>query len=177
MTTASTPLPGLYLQGSTTPLLTSQKKLTSTNPTIGLRYVPHEAWILRASYGTGFLPPDLSQLAPIVIPGLTTPVIDPRRGDSLVAQASTAAWAIPIWVRKNRRAGRRASCSRRRPFADCGSSLDYTRIEKTDAITYLQPQGIVDNENLFPGRVVRAAPADSDPLSASARLPLSTPAA
>src|SRR5260221_13430716 len=57
----------------------------STNPTVGIRYEPSHDLILRASYGTVFLPPDVSQL--ITSPPITNSganFVDPRRGNQVV---------------------------------------------------------------------------------------------
>src|SRR3569833_1428555 len=63
----------------------AQNKFSSTNATLGLRYVPVEDVMIRASYGTGFLPPAVNQLVPISFDffGFYT---DPRRGGEMLEQ-------------------------------------------------------------------------------------------
>lgn len=71
--------------------------LESTNPTIGLRWQPVDSLMLRASYGTAFLPPTYGQLVPgnvslVLSAGVprTTQVIDPRRGNELTTVEYTS---------------------------------------------------------------------------------------
>jgi outer membrane receptor protein involved in Fe transport len=68
---------------SATPLLKNSAKYTSTNPTVGLKYSPVEALVLRTSYGTAFLPPTYGQLEnnPIVSQYPTT-ITDPQTNRS-----------------------------------------------------------------------------------------------
>src|SRR5690606_24624019 len=44
------------------PLTRAENEISSRNTTLGLRYVPIADLMLRASYGTGFLPPHVNQL-------------------------------------------------------------------------------------------------------------------
>src|SRR5262249_16746365 len=58
-------------------------KVSSANPTFGLRYAPVAGLAFRASYGPGFLPPTVNQL--VASPPVTLAagaLIDPRRGNS-----------------------------------------------------------------------------------------------
>lgn len=154
---------GSHSSTSTTPLYRGKKELSSVNPTIGLRYVPTPSWILRASFGTGFLPPDVTQLAPIVVPGLTQAVVDPRRGGVIASPTIDGGVGNPNLDPEESRSWSAGAVFSPQPLPGLRLSLDYTRISKRDAITFLLPQQIVDNEALFPERVVRAAPAPGDP--------------
>jgi outer membrane receptor protein involved in Fe transport len=154
---------GSYTAGSNTQLYRGEKQLDSVNPTIGLRYVPTPSWILRASFGTGFLPPDVTQLAPIVIAGLTVPVVDPRRGGAAVSPAIDGGVGNPNLDPEKSRSWSAGAVVSPQQLPALRMSLDYTRISKRDAITVLLPQQVVDNESIFQERVVRAAPAPGDP--------------
>ncbi len=67
-------------------------KVHSTDPTVGLRYAPLEDVMFRASYGTGFVPPgvtDLVPAAPSSLPGNLLGLVDPRRGGEPVSGTIT----------------------------------------------------------------------------------------
>jgi outer membrane receptor protein involved in Fe transport len=154
---------GSYTAGSNTRLYRGEKQLSSVNPTIGLRYVPAPSWILRASFGTGFLPPDVNQLAPIVIPGLSVSVLDPRRGNAAASPSIDGGVGNPNLDPEESRSWSAGVVFSPLQLPALRMSLDYTRISKSNAITFLPQQQLVDNEALFPERVVRAAPAPGDP--------------
>jgi iron complex outermembrane recepter protein len=142
--------------------------LQSVDPTIGLRYEPIAGVVLRASYGTGFLPPTPSQLISIPANPLvaTMPVNDPRRGNQTTLITSS------MYLRTGGNPGLRPEESESvsagvilqpRFLANLRLSVDYTHIEKTDIITTLVPQGVVDNEAFFPERVQRNPATAGDP--------------
>jgi iron complex outermembrane recepter protein len=143
--------------GSDTPIVRATNKTTSTNPTVGMRYEPVQDLMLRASYGTGFLPPTVSQLASTTPGGGSfIPVADPLR-DNVITQVfnqqiggnpdlkpeDSDSWSFGMILSPRWAPGMRLS-------------VDYTHIDKTDGITTLSAQQIVDNESVLPGRVVRA---------------------
>lgn len=139
---------------STLPITRTRNEDSSTNPTLGLRYQPINDLTLRASYGTGFLPPAASQL----VPGNTFnfPFVDPTRNNAPgVAQFKTGGSAgLSPEHSESVSAGAIYT-----PAFLAGSrlSLDYIQIRKTDEIKSLGMQQIIDNEALFPGRVTRNA--------------------
>ncbi|MBL8268769.1 TonB-dependent receptor, partial [Steroidobacter sp.] len=137
------------------------------SPLIALRLQPSRDVAFRASYGEGFLPPDIGQLtASTVIPGDTglSWLNDPRRGNEpitgmvdysyggnpdLKSETSTS-WSAgfvftPRWVDGLR------------------LSVDYTEIKKKNNIVALDDQTLLDNETFFPGRVTRGANLPGDP--------------
>jgi iron complex outermembrane receptor protein len=139
-------------------------EFTSFNPTIALRWAPTEWVAFRASYGTGFLPPGLDQVTPQFL-GFDTPVVDPRRGNS------TTLVPYQIGGNPNLRPERSESFSlglilTPRIVPGLRMSLDYTNLEKRDNITSFPnfQQGLVDNEELFPDRVIRGPRNVGDPV-------------
>ncbi len=78
----------ISLTSASQTIATEDATLTSTNPTIGLRYAPITGLMFRSSYATGFLPPNVSQLVPSPTQSFNfTPqagVRDRRRGNEFV---------------------------------------------------------------------------------------------
>jgi len=132
---------------------------SSTDYTLAARWSPVRDIVLRASYGTGFLPASISQLVgqdnPFLVNGST--LVDPRRGNTtsatlrynirtggnpdLLPEQSTSLSAgvivTPSFIPRLR------------------LSADYTSIRKRNEIVGPRDQDIVSNEDLFPGRVRR----------------------
>lgn len=140
-------------------------EVDATKYTLGLRYAPVTDVVLRASFGTGFLPPSISQIVPgTPFPGLSATLIDPKRGSisqtifpvaltfggspSLKAEESES-WSVGMIYSP-------------RVLPRLRLSVDYTQIEKTNEIAFLTVQQLVDLEGAFPSRIVRAplSPAD-----------------
>lgn len=165
-----------YESNAATPAITSAtatsqpdrttRKFSSYDPTIGLRYQPIEALTLRASYGTGFVPPTVAQLVsnPLFNLGAGLP-LDPRRGNTSTGPIQVRLGGNPL-LRPEKSESWSAGAIFKPAFAPAlRLSVDYTRIEKTDNITILGTQVILDNEALFPGRVTRGPVPVGDPFS------------
>jgi len=148
---------------STAPVTRLHSSVRSTDPTIGLRYRPIETVMLRASYGTGFRPPGIADFANVSFgypPGFFT---DPRRGNEPTGpMLATAGGNQDVGPEQSESWSAGVVFT---PASDAGLrvSLDYTRIVKTDNITSLGEQQLIDNESGFPGRVTRAVAAPGDP--------------
>lgn len=144
-----------------TPLTEVESTVNSTNPTIGFRYKPVLGLMLRSSYSTAFLPPNFSQLAPDPIANPVT-VVDPLRGDTTYSikdigggnpnlqPVKSESWDAGIVLEPDFMHGFRLA-------------IDWYRLTQRDRVASLSPQQIIDNENEFPGRVTRSAPAPGDP--------------
>jgi iron complex outermembrane recepter protein len=146
------------------PIVASESKFSSIDPTFGFRYRPADDVMLRASYGRGFLPPSLTQLAPNG-PGVVVPitVLDPRRGNSPVTTQYILGGNPDLQPEnsKNLDAG---IVFEPHAFTGLRLSLDWYHIDKTDNITRLTPQATVDAEASLPTRVTRGpAPGGTDP--------------
>ncbi len=133
--------------------------------TLGLRYQPAEALALRVSHAKGVLPPSPSQLVPVAFPGFPG-TVDPKRGNTTLVSAGgwiiqgnpdlepeqSSSWSAGAIFTPSRLPGLRLSA-------------DYTRISKTDEIAGLTSYRdlVLERDELFPGRVVRAelTPADA----------------
>lgn len=157
---------GFLIVGSDTPVVSARNQTRSVNPTVAIRYQPLKDLVIRTSYGTGFVPPTVGQLAPSISASPLT-VIDPQRGNmpttlevGRVLQGGnpdldpeeSKSWSMGFVLTPRFAPGLRLS-------------LDYTRIRKTDNIAFYPTgaQGLVDDEALFPERVQRGENLPDDP--------------
>jgi outer membrane receptor protein involved in Fe transport len=141
-----------------------ENDVDDVNPLVAFRYRPNTSIALRASYGTGFIPPEINQLTAPLTSSSTGIYIDPRRGNTGpvgsyqlstggnpdLQPESSISWSVgliltPTWVDGLR------------------LSVDYTNIKKEDNITSLTAQQLIDNESSFPGRITRGANLPADP--------------
>lgn len=151
-------------EGPFPPVTYNTNNVEGTGYTVGVRYSPIRDLVLRASYGTGFLPPSVTQLRPsLPSPPVTLTLVDPKRGGvsstfvvdlfsggnlDLVPEESES-WSIGGILTPRFLPGLRLS-------------VDYTRIEKTDEISGIVLAQILSLEDDLPGRVTRAPLTDAD---------------
>jgi len=132
-------------------------KFSSTDPTVGFRYQPVADVALRASYGTGFLPPALYQLVPgQSIPSNGFGLTDPKRGNELIGDYTLLSGGNPD-LQPERSESRSLGAIFTPRFAPgLRVSLDWTQIRKHDNV-YVVPlsQSAIDDENLYPGLITR----------------------
>lgn len=142
----------------------STRELNSFDPTIGLRFQPHDSLVLRASYGTGFVPPTVAQLVsnPLFNLGAGLP-LDPRRGNTPTAPIPVRLGGSPLLQPEESESWSAGAIIKPAFIAGLRLAVDYTRIEKKDNITTLSAQQVLDNEALFPDRVTRGAVPAGDP--------------
>lgn len=152
-------------EGSGASVIRVTNKSQSINPTIALRYQPIEPVTFRASYGTGFQPPAITQLVPNATPVDVIPgaFIDPRRGNERTGILQQLGGGNPALVPEDSKSWSVGTIVNPRVIPDLRLSVDYVRIHKTNNISVLQQQAIIDNETLFPGRIIRAPAAPGDP--------------
>ncbi|MBL8271746.1 TonB-dependent receptor domain-containing protein, partial [Steroidobacter sp.] len=144
-------------------------EFSSVDPTIALRWVPVQDLAVRLSYGTGTLPPSLSQLVPIgsAQTGLLyTASRDPRRGNTPTGQFTGLFNGNPDLEPEKSKSWSAGLIFTPSALPSLRLSLDYTRIQKIDNIGTIPNfvQGVIDNEALFPGRVVRGPNLSTDPV-------------
>jgi outer membrane receptor protein involved in Fe transport len=149
-----------------TQIVYSQNRMHSANPTIGLRYTPVSDVMLRASYGTGFLPPAVHQItAPSFNPSASLSFLrDPQRGSARVTQKVVLyAGGNPDLKPEHSKSWSAGVVYTPRGLKGLRVSVDWVKIEKTDNITFLSSQRFLDNEFLLPGRITRGPVAPGDP--------------
>ncbi|MDB6127993.1 MAG: hypothetical protein JWM35_1889 [Verrucomicrobia bacterium] len=138
----------------------SKAKYDSDDYTVGLRYRPLRDVTLRASSGTAFLPPTATQLIKNPVPNpTTTTVTDPKNGNASVSGVQTLGGGNPDLKPQSSKSTNVGLIWEPRQGVLHGLRLDleYYRIKQSDFIGSLSPQLIVNNEAIFPGRVIRNA--------------------
>ncbi|MBO9544576.1 TonB-dependent receptor [Caulobacter sp.] len=136
--------------------------------TFGGRVFPADWLMFRASAATGQSPPDMSQLQEITIQGLqgANSYNDPKRGGRLILADGPFRWGRSGWHDIGQEKGLTQSVGLvLNPSGRSGPrlSIDLSRVEIRDEIgaSGLNPQLVIDNEALYPNRVIR------EPLSAA----------
>jgi iron complex outermembrane receptor protein len=128
--------------------------LSTTNPKIGLSFRPDNTLLLRASYGTGFRAPSISEMFRPLRAGITASFVrDPVSGE--VAQLPIDRASNPdLKPEKSRQASLGVVFEPSRAFS---ASLDYWMIRKTDIISEIGEETIFTNPVYYndPAIVVR----------------------
>ena len=132
----------------------------TTNPKIGLRWQPTTSLLLRASAGTGFRAPSLSDLKRPTIFGTTAGILtDPQ----CVQQAGSIDACTDQWdVERRSNPNLKPEKSRQftlgavfEPIKRTSLSIDYWNIEKRDVISTLGEQVIINNPTLYNGTYIQ----------------------
>lgn len=137
----------------------------STDPTVALRWKPWESLALRASYGTGFVPPGLNQQVPNLSPVPFTLGADPLRGHTRAGPYTLVSGGNAGLTPEQSESWSAGLVLTPTAWPAWRLSVDYTRIEKTDNIA-THPgglQGVINDEAKFPGRIVRGPNLPDDP--------------
>jgi len=137
-------------------------KFETTVPTFGLRYLPVRELVLRGSYGRGFRAPTYSQLTEPTFSTNTTTVNDPLRGGEAVNILTLTGGNPDITPETSRNLNLGLVWSPERA-PGLRLSADWFKIEKRNNIATPATQLLLDQEALFPGRVVRGPADPSDP--------------
>jgi len=132
----------------------------TTNPKIGVRWQPSTALLLRASAGTGFRAPSLSDLKRPTIFGTTAGILtDPQ----CVAQEGSIDTCTDQWnVERRSNPNLKPEKSRQftlgavfEPVKRASLSIDYWNIEKKDVISTLGEQVIIENPAAYNGKYIQ----------------------
>lgn len=134
----------------------SSNQVTATKYTLGTRYQPIEGLTFRASLGTGFLPPSVSQITPVISPASDV-LIDPLRGN-VAAQVdyTRTSGGNPNLTYEESRSFSFGAILTPQSLDGFRLSIDYTKIRKSNEIANLSLQQVLNAESRFPGRIVRA---------------------
>ncbi len=134
-------------------------EVTASQYNLGFRYRPVESLAFRASYGEGILPPSVNELSPSERSGAVPSFYgytDPKRGNSLITFVdrwlSSGSLDLTAELSKSWSAG---VIFTPRSLSGLRVSIDYTRIRKQDEIASVDAQTILNQEEAFPGRIVR----------------------
>jgi len=149
------------------PVSIIENRMVAEKFTVGFRYAPSKDFALRASYGTGFLPPTASQLYPSTPfpPSGPLVVIDPLRGNISQSYAVTSltSGGNPALLPEESHSISAGVIITPHWVPSLRLSVDYTEIQKHNEIRNISFQDLVYNEAYFPGRITRAplTPADA----------------
>jgi len=130
-----------------------------------LKYVPIKGLAFRASHGTGFVPPDVTQLgAPGRVENYLSGTPDPRRGNTTAT--------VPAVVMNGSNPNLKPEDSKTTSFGvileptfldGFRTSLDYTKLAKTNNISFISEAQLLQFESTFPDRIKRGTPLPTDP--------------
>ncbi len=135
------------------------------SPTAGLRVALTRDVAVRFSYSEGFFPPDQSNYeGPRENPAAVTPFTDPFRGNVTYNYAhGEISGGNPNLRPETSKAFNYGIVLTPRFLPGLNLSVDYWKIEKTDAIRVITgPSDVVANSASYPGRLTRAAPSPTD---------------
>lgn len=145
------------------PIDTNRNKFDSVDYTVGIRYEVSDDLLLRASYGTGFLPPSVGQIFRSEDPNFFVSGFDPKRGgQSFFTRTNVLFGGNPDLQPEESESWSVGGILTPRFLPGFRLSVDYSEIEKTNEILFANNQLILDNEDVFPGRVVRAPLSSAD---------------
>jgi iron complex outermembrane receptor protein len=157
---------GFILSTAPGPVVTGINRTQSTNPTFAVRYQPLNDLTLRMSYGTGFVPPGISQLASSLVP-VPVSFADARRGGTMTTlpAGSVLQGGNPGLSPEKSRSLSAGIVVTPRFVSGLRLSLDYVRIRKTDNIADYPggSEAIIIDEALYPERVRRGPNLPGDP--------------
>jgi iron complex outermembrane recepter protein len=151
----------------------------TTNPKVGVRFQPNPQWLLRGSYGTAFKAPTLFQLYESQAAGGFQDLTDTVRcaafgGEDVAPEGecdvklteTRSGGVIPLGLTLKPEESKNLTLGMVfEPSADANFSIDYWRIEKTNAITQPLAQQLIDQQssavvrnptvNGIPGTIIR----------------------
>jgi len=134
-----------------------ERSYSATKATAGFKYAPSPDVAVRASWGTGFLAPSLSQLRIGPTAVVNTALSDPKRGNQPTTVSSIRlSGGSPDLKAEDSESVSGGVILTPRFLPGLRLSIDYTRITKTDEIGNLTISQTLDYEDQLPGRIVRA---------------------
>ncbi len=139
-------------------------------PTAGFSYKPVRSLLLRGSFSRGFVTPRFSQLSFNPTPSTTTsPVVDPQRG-GIRTDIYTIAGGNPNLLPESSQSWNAGLVFQPETGRLQGLrvSVDYIFTRKQDNFGSLTSQQIVNFEEDYPDRVIRAAPEAGSPFGVGA---------
>jgi iron complex outermembrane receptor protein len=142
---------------------------STTNPKVAVRWQPNTAWLVRASYGTGFRAPTLPNLWMPASLGFTTAQRDPRRCLNPPNPPEDCAWAFrtvtggdpDLQPEESRQWNLGVVWE---PVPGYSIGVDYWKINKTNTIGALTDRQIFTNFDLFEATHIVRTAAPGSPL-------------
>lgn len=132
---------------------------------LGLKYTPIAGLSFRASHGTGFVPPDVTQLgAPTRQDVYYSSTPDPRRGNTTSPQPAVYIYGSnPNLTPEDSETTSAGVIFEPTFLPGFRASLDYTRLKKTNNITTITEAQLLQFESQFPDRIIRGPNLAGDP--------------
>lgn len=134
----------------------SGAKFDATTPTVGFRFAPVKAWMLRASYSEGFVAPSYSQLAQPTLSATLSTVTDPARGNEQNTEVAILSGGNPELTPEESKSVNVGWVFTPDFAPDFRWSFDYYHIKKDNNISNLSAQQILADEATYGHRVTRA---------------------
>ena len=145
------------------PIEVDRNEFDSFDYTVGLRYQVNDDLLLRASYGTGFLPPSVGQIFQETGENFVIAGNDPKRGgERIFIRGDVRFGGNPDLLPEESESWSLGAIFTPQFFEGFRLSVDYSVIEKTDEILFADNQLILDNEDFLPGRVTRGELTQAD---------------
>ena len=147
----------------TDPIETARNTFSSVDYTAGFRWEISDDLLLRGSFGTGFLPPSVSQIFAQENPNFFVSGTDPKRGGNLFfTQTNVRFGGNPDLDPEESESWSLGAIITPRFLPGFRLSIDYAVVEKDGEILVPVNQQILDFEDSLPGRIERAplTPAD-----------------
>ncbi len=155
-------VPGSPALGSSAPAPDAVNRGEIFAQTFGAKVTPIPALTLRGSISTGYTPPTSLQIIDLRLSGFLGPqIVDPKRGGAQPLNFVDS-YAVSLTGSPNLRPQKTTTFSGGvilRPLPGLRLSLDYTRLSTDREITNFAQGDLeyfIDNEALYPGRIVRA---------------------
>ncbi|WP_326498141.1 TonB-dependent receptor domain-containing protein [Acinetobacter thutiue] len=133
-------------------------KFDAITPTIGFKFVPNDQVMFRASYSEGFVTPTVGQLAlPTIAENTSTSLKDPVTGKMLGTDTDIISGGNPNITPEKSKSYNFGMVLTPEMIENLRLSVDYYQIKKTNNITSVAAQYILDNQGKYADRVKRDA--------------------
>jgi iron complex outermembrane receptor protein len=140
---------------------TGTAKFNAISPTIGFKFAPNDQIMLRASYSEGFVTPTMNQLAlPTISENTSTTLKDPVTGKILGNGTDIISGGSPNITPEKSKSYNFGVVLTPEMIENLRLSVDYYQIKKTNNITSVGAQYILDNQDTYGNRVKRDANGD-----------------
>lgn len=132
--------------------------LDAITPTIGFRFAPNDQIMLRASYSEGFVTPTVAQISEPTSTSTTptTALKDPVTGKDVTTYDAISG-GNPGLTPESSKSINAGIVLTPQILPDLRLSVDYYHIKKSNNITSVDAQYILDNQNIYGNRVKRNA--------------------
>lgn len=135
-------------------------KFDALTPTIGFKFAPNDQILLRASYSEGFVTPSVGQLALPTIGENTASLKDPVTGKTLDTDTDIISGGNPDITPEASKSYNVGVVLTPEIIENLRLSVDYYQIKKSNNITSVAAQYILDNQGQYGNRIKRNANGD-----------------